>query len=86
MDLNAKIKWANGMPLSPEALSSIEEGLNQRRTAMLRSSFVGAWGVIPGCRARCSAMFVNGKIEVKVEDCIALLPSGRLRSPNTSPI
>ena len=82
MDLNAKIKWANGMPLSPEALSSIEDGLNQRRTALIRSSFVGAWGVIPGCQARCSAMFVDGKIEVKVEDCIALLPSGRIMDMN----
>ena len=80
MDINAKIRWKSGMSLTSEALSSIEDRMFERRIAVLRASSSGAWGVLPNCKPVCSAMFVKGSIEVKVENCVALLPSGSLLS------
>lgn len=82
MDINAKINWKSGMSLTSEVLSAIEEGLATRRSAMLRAGIAGAWGILPASQFSCRAMFVNGTVEVKMEDCVALLPSGKLLHVN----
>lgn len=82
MDINAKINWKSGMSLTSEVLSAIEEGLAARRSAMLRAGTAGAWGILPASQFSCRAMFVNGTVEVKMEDCVALLPSGELLHVN----
>lgn len=78
MDINAKIKWAPGMPLTANALNFFDDAFDRRKEAFARALLGPRIGILPGSSFSCDAMFVGNSVEINVGECRAWLSSGRL--------
>ena len=78
MDINSKIRWTPGMPLTTCALNFLDETFNRRKDTFVRVVLGSRAGILPGVDFSCDAMFVGTNLEIKVKQCRAWLPSGRL--------
>lgn len=64
------------MELTATAMSMLDENLDFRQMAAMRTVLAGRHGLLPGAPFNCNGTFVRNNFEISNLRCMALLPSG----------
>lgn len=64
------------MELTAAAMSMLDENLDFRQLAAMRTVLAGRHGLLPGAPFNCNGTFVRNNFEISNLRCMALLPSG----------
>lgn len=64
------------MELTAAAMSMLDENLDFRQMAAMRTVLAGRHGLLPGAPFNCNGTFVRNTFEIANLRCMALLPSG----------
>lgn len=64
------------MELTAAAMSMLDENLDFRQMAAMRTVLAGRHGLLPGAPFNCNGTFVRNNFEIANLRCMALLPSG----------
>lgn len=64
------------MELTADAMSMLDENLDFRQMAAMRTVLAGRHGLLPGAPFNCNGTFVRNNFEIADLRCMALLPSG----------
>ena len=78
MNINARIDWRDGMPLSARTFVELDEQIARRQQVASRAINGDQFGLIPYTEFSCQGGFVRNKLEIERLSCMALLPSGRI--------
>lgn len=77
-DINARIKWTDGMEITSDFLNAIEESIEAWKAASRRITYGAGIGLLPGTECRVKGTFVKHKFEFDISGLRAVLRSGNV--------
>lgn len=77
-DINARIKWKDGMDINSDFLNAIEESIETWKAASRRISYGAGLGLLPGTECSVKGAFVKHQFEFTISGLRAVLRSGNV--------